>query len=241
MKEIFEAILIKTIFVGPYDTIDCLQNQQLASELRIFLIKFADKIATICQGDLMLSASFLSNLVKSMIPTLLVIKEQVELENKQIEQNAKNTESSLWNAYLQENQAKRKLDFNHLLKNPSLIISDSVQMACDKLWTTITHKIIANYNLASDQITNICNWIHLNLKFLGQLAQSSNQSQHWTPLTSAQQKFLNLNIELVKDLCKMQIAHIHLLVPRVSEQEKQMKKNKRKRKIIQQASTFQVQ
>lgn len=101
LKEIFETILIKTIFVGPYDTIDCLQNQQLASELRIFLIKFADKIATICQGDLMLTASFLSNLVKSIIPTLLVIKEQVELENKVLEQEAQNTE--LWNTYLLDN------------------------------------------------------------------------------------------------------------------------------------------
>lgn len=45
-------------------------------------------------------------------------------------------------------------------------------MACEKLWMTIKQKIIYQYNLTSEQMGNICNWINLNLKLLGQLVQS---------------------------------------------------------------------
>jgi hypothetical protein len=126
---------------------------------------------------------------------------------------------------------RKKLDMHQLMKNPSLIINDSVQMACDKLWLTIKHKIIFQYNLTSDQIGNICNWINLNLKFLGQLVQTrnQNQSQHWTLLTVGQQKFLNLNLELISELCMMQVSQIQLLVPKMSEQEKLYRKHNRKR------------
>lgn len=86
-----------------------------------------------------------------------------------------------------------------LLKSPSLIVNDSIQMACEKLWVTVKHKIIHQYSLTSEQVGNVCSWINLNLKFLGQLVQS-NQS-HWSMLTSGQQKFLNLNIELISELC----------------------------------------
>jgi hypothetical protein len=32
---------------------------------------------------------------------------------------------------------KKKLDQHNLMKNPNLIVNDSVKLACDNLWTTI--------------------------------------------------------------------------------------------------------
>ena len=81
---IFDKLLVQYIFMGKYDTISCLQNEQLSNDLRIYLIKFADKICQICQGDLSLNAQFLSNIIKTIIPTLIVTKEQIELENQSL-------------------------------------------------------------------------------------------------------------------------------------------------------------
>ena len=37
-----------------------------------------------CQGDLKLSQKFLNDLIKTIIPTLIVTRQQIELENRQI-------------------------------------------------------------------------------------------------------------------------------------------------------------
>lgn len=84
LAEVFEKILQPTIFYGSYDTIHGLQSEQFATELRLYLIRFADRIAQINQGDLVLSAPFLNNIMKTIIPTLLITKEQIELENRQL-------------------------------------------------------------------------------------------------------------------------------------------------------------
>ena len=39
------------------------------------------------------------------------------------------------------------LDSKELLENPNKIISDTVRLACDKLWITIKEKVIFKYNL----------------------------------------------------------------------------------------------
>ena len=36
----------------------------------------------------------------------------------------------------------KKLDLHTLLKNPNLIVNDSVKLACDNLWQTLTQKVI---------------------------------------------------------------------------------------------------
>jgi len=39
-------------------------------------------------------------------------------------------------------ETKKKLDQHTLLKNPNLIVNDSVKLACDNLWQTLTQKVI---------------------------------------------------------------------------------------------------
>jgi hypothetical protein len=70
------------IFRGSYNTIRGIQNEQLSTDLRVYLIKFSDKIAQICQGDLVMNHKFLNDLIKTMIPTLIVTEEQIQLENE---------------------------------------------------------------------------------------------------------------------------------------------------------------
>ena len=48
---VFNEILSKYVF-----------DQTLATDLRIYLIKFCDKIAQICKGDLILSKDFMENI-----------------------------------------------------------------------------------------------------------------------------------------------------------------------------------
>ena len=79
--------------------------------------------------------------MKTMIPTLIVTKEQIELENKTTSMN----ESSLElypGMCLGISETKKKLDQHTLLKNPNLIVNDSVKLACDNLWQTLTQKVI---------------------------------------------------------------------------------------------------
>ena len=123
LKMIFDKLLVSYIFVGKYDTISCLQSEQLSNDLKIYLIKFADKICRICQGDLCLNAQFLSNIVKTIIPTLIITKEQIELENQTL---------------------PHKLD-QSILKNVSSVISDSIQTATDKFWSTLKSKVVFQY------------------------------------------------------------------------------------------------
>lgn len=65
---IFQDIILKTIFLQP------IQNpfeMQLATDLRIYLLKFMDKIVNICSGDLVLSPQFLNCIIDCMYPSLL--------------------------------------------------------------------------------------------------------------------------------------------------------------------------
>ena len=56
----------------------------------------------------------------------------------------------------------------------------------------------------------------MNLKFLGQLVQSTENTS-WSMLTNGQMKFLLLNIDMIQSICKIQVAHIELLVPKLSK------------------------
>ena len=70
-----------------------------------------------------MTQKFLNDLIKTMIPTLIVTKEQIQLEN------------TYYAGF--EPDDKKKLDQHNLLKNPNLIVNDSVKLACDNLWTTL--------------------------------------------------------------------------------------------------------
>ena len=50
LHQIFYDVIMKCVFIGnnPFEN-------QLATDLRIYLLKFTDKIINICQGDLVLS------------------------------------------------------------------------------------------------------------------------------------------------------------------------------------------
>ena len=50
--------------------------------MRVYLIKMSDKIMNICEGDAKIEQKFLNDLIKTMIPTLIVTKEQIQLENQ---------------------------------------------------------------------------------------------------------------------------------------------------------------
>ena len=43
----------------------------------------------------------------------------------------------------------KALDEQSLLKNPGLIVSDIVKLACENLWNTIRQKVLLRYSLAS--------------------------------------------------------------------------------------------
>jgi hypothetical protein len=81
-----------------------------------------------------MNQKFLNDLIKTMIPTLIVTKEQIQLEN-----------SSSYYGF----EVEKKLDQHNLLKNPNLIVNDSVKLACDNLWTTVQSKVILKYGLTS--------------------------------------------------------------------------------------------
>jgi len=45
-------------------------ENQLATDLRIYILKFMDKIVNICQGDLILTPQFLSSMIDCMYPSV---------------------------------------------------------------------------------------------------------------------------------------------------------------------------
>lgn len=49
----------------------------------------------------------------------------------------------------EQNSRFQILDSKDILENPNKIISDTVRLACDKLWITIKEKVIFKYNLIS--------------------------------------------------------------------------------------------
>jgi hypothetical protein len=57
---IFSQIIEKILFTE--------EEEQISTDLKIYLIKFSDKIINICQGDIILNHVFLNNLIDTMIP-----------------------------------------------------------------------------------------------------------------------------------------------------------------------------
>lgn len=142
-----------------------------------------------CQGDLKLSQKFLNDLIKTIIPTLIVTKQQIELENRQIINQHQNDfpaeifQDGFMNPFDQieaqnqicskpSNACKKVLDLQSLLKNPSQIVNDSVKLACENLWNTLKQKVILKYNLTSEQMNSIIIWINLNLQSLSSIVLS---------------------------------------------------------------------
>lgn len=54
---IFNDVIVKFVF-----------QDFISSELRVYLLKFADKIVHICKGNLVLNQSLLTNILKFMLP-----------------------------------------------------------------------------------------------------------------------------------------------------------------------------
>lgn len=75
-------------------------------------------------------------------------------------------------------ETKKKLDQHTLLKNPNLIVNDSVKLACDNLWQTLTQKVISKYSLGSVQMKLILNWIHMNIHFLSQIINGTSETSN---------------------------------------------------------------
>lgn len=49
--------------------IKCMFSDGISSELKVYLLKFADKILHICKGSILINHSFLTNVVRAMLPT----------------------------------------------------------------------------------------------------------------------------------------------------------------------------
>ena len=82
----------------------------------------------------------------------------MELENEQIEA-------------LPKENGRKKYDMHSLLKNPNKIVSDQVKSACETLWNTIKTRVILKYNIASEEVAQVLEWVSLNLKFLGDMVE----------------------------------------------------------------------
>jgi hypothetical protein len=58
------------------------------------------------------------------------------------------------NIFLDDQGKEKKktplLDQHNLMKNPNLIVNDSVKLACDNLWTTLKQRVILKYVLTSE-------------------------------------------------------------------------------------------
>ena len=80
LKSMFETVLQESVFQGGYDTIHSIQDGQLHPDLRLYLLKLVDRIAQLCKGDLSVSQKFLNDLMRTMIPALIVTKDQIEME-----------------------------------------------------------------------------------------------------------------------------------------------------------------
>jgi hypothetical protein len=136
-------------------------SKQLSTDLRVYLIKMSDKIMNICEGDVKIEQKFLNDLIKTMIPTLIVTKEQIQLENQQSKESnvfgiQEMVDDSGFVQVCGGNQGfaararqVQPLDEQSLLKNPGLIVSDIVKLACENLWNTIRKKVLLRYSLAS--------------------------------------------------------------------------------------------
>lgn len=146
---------------------------------------------------------FLNDLIKTMIPTLIVTKEQIQLENSTtalgtgaagaggaqtfgfgmdlvggvgFNSFCHTGEPFLGQSVFAEDAGKEKrrtalLDQHNLLKNPNLIVNDSVKLACDNLWTTLKERVILRYGLTSEQMKFIITWINTNLQQLSQIVE----------------------------------------------------------------------
>lgn len=136
-------------------------SKQLSTDLRVYLIKMSDKIMNICEGDVKIEQKFLNDLIKTMIPTLIVTKEQIQLENQQSKENnvfgiQEMVDDSGFvqvcgghQGFAARARQVQPLDEQSLLKNPGLIVSDIVKLACENLWNTIRKKVLLRYSLAS--------------------------------------------------------------------------------------------
>ena len=217
---------------------------------------------------------FLNDLIKTMIPTLIVTKEQIQLENSTVGLGAGTAgaggaqtfgfgmdliggagfnsfchsgEPFIGQSMFADDPSKEKkrtalLDQHSLLKNPNLIVNDSVKLACDNLWTTLKARVILRYGLTSEQMRFIITWINTNLRQMSQIVeqrpppQPSGEKEQASPqvtsknqLTNGQLQFLNQNIELINQIVQLQISQLGLIQPRLSDQEKKMRKLRRRK------------
>jgi hypothetical protein len=66
LHQLFYEVILKVIFLqnttNPFE-------HQLATDLRIYLLKIMDKIVTICSGDLVLPSAFLNQIVDCIHPS----------------------------------------------------------------------------------------------------------------------------------------------------------------------------
>lgn len=65
LHAIYNDVISKSVFIGtnPFEN-------QLTTDIRVYLLKFLDKIINICQGDLILNQQFLDNIILCMLPDL---------------------------------------------------------------------------------------------------------------------------------------------------------------------------
>lgn len=249
LKQIFEQVLQQQIFMGPYDTIRGMQaSKQLSTDLRVYLIKMSDKIMNICQGDIKIQQKFLNDLMKTIIPTLIVTQEQIQLENQETQQHGAFAMQGVGNGGLLGSdfmgqpyvdgtdgfggraRSLKALDEQSLLKNPSLIVNDIVKLACENLWNTIRQKVLLRYGLASSQMKFILNWVNTNLQSLSQIIESADEESQTAKdeplvrpqkqLTQGHMAFLYQNLELIGDICHLQICHIKQVKPRLTQSQR---------------------
>jgi len=62
-------------------------NETTSSELKVYLLKFADKIIHICRGSILVDHSFLSNVVRLMLPSQATLGAKKKQENLLIRQD----------------------------------------------------------------------------------------------------------------------------------------------------------
>ncbi|CDW83869.1 UNKNOWN [Stylonychia lemnae] len=149
LQQIYNEILIKSIFLGN----NPLENQ-LATDLRIYLLKLTDKIINICQGDLVLNLNFINNMVQTMIP------DQRKLQNA-ILSNPYNQTISLQNQ-MEIAKAKQKT-------------SETISLACHNLWQTCRQKLFCNYSAKGVKI--LLEWTFNNLITLAENSETLNADE----------------------------------------------------------------
>ena len=150
---------------------------------------------------------FMNDIMKTMIPTLIVTKEQIELENLNFADDSFRTpDHHLRQGMMTIPSQRKKHDQHTLLKNPSLIVNDSVKLACENLWQTLSQKVIFKYCITSDSMKFVLNWVHMNFQFLSQIVNQDSDFSNLdhqklkTNLTTGQYQFLNQNIDLIHEI-----------------------------------------